>query len=245
MKRYKIIVLRGSVLIILWMNMLGVTALADLNKTVYLTFDDGPNTNITPQILEVLNNNNITATFFVVGNNIEENIEVIGKVSESNMSIMPHSYLHKYDVIYNSKKSFFEDFYRCKLKIQEIINKKNFNFLRIPGGINNEYCEESILKEIKEELKNQKINLIDWSVDIGDTKRATVDKDELKENINMYAGIYDVEVVLMHDISGKDTTVEVLQWVIDFYEEKGYTFKNLDNITLEEIEYLEEINVIK
>ena len=68
--------------------------------------------------------------------------------------------------------------------------------------------------------------------------------DFIESRIRECGGLYKVEVVLMHDLQNKVTTIKSLQNTIDFYKEKGYEFKNLDNIEECEINYLKDIKVI-
>ena len=218
---------------------------AEEKKIVYLTFDDGPSPNNTLNILNVLNKNGVRATFFVVGENVKNNPQVLQKIEKSNMSIFPHCNNHNYSKLYSSKEYYFEDLGKCEAIISNILGyNKSMNFVRLPGGCHNKLIPENILNEIKNELASLGVNYIDWTLDSGDTSAVRVSADNIENNIRKYAGTYKVEVLLMHDLDNKDTTTEALDEIIKDYKEKGYCFKVLDEIEPWEKEYLKRINVM-
>ncbi|MGL5353852.1 MAG: polysaccharide deacetylase family protein [Clostridium sp.] len=219
-------------------------ALVREKKTVYLTFDDGPSTGTTNNIIDVLNENNIKATFFIIGLNARRNVEIIKRINENGMSIMPHADKHEYNTIYSSKSRYFEDLTKCEDTITRLTGKSNFNFVRMPGGSDNDIARGGILNEIKEQIVNDNRYYIDWSLDIGDTDSAHVSVESIESRVRDQGALYRVEVLLMHDMQNKLTTTQSLQSTIDFYKERGYEFKTLDNIDASEIEYLKEIRVI-
>lgn len=213
-------------------------------KTVYLTFDDGPSPGTTNEILKVLKNNNIKATFFVVGSNIRENKSVLNNINESGMSIMPHADIHDYNKIYSSSKTYFDDLRDCENTISSLTGKSNYKFIRMPGGSDNTVASKNVLTEIKSRIINSNKYYVDWSLDTGDTETTQAEVAFIESRIREYGGLYKVEVVLMHDLQNKITTIEALQATIDFYKERDYEFKTLDNINNDEIEYLKDIRVI-
>ena len=99
-------------------------------KTVYLTFDDGTSPALTNEIIKVLEKNNVKATFFVEGNNARTNSEVIKKINESGMSIMPHTDIHEYNKIYSSANSYFDDLKNCEDTILEFNWKNKFKIYK-------------------------------------------------------------------------------------------------------------------
>ncbi|MEG2290864.1 MAG: polysaccharide deacetylase family protein [Clostridium sp.] len=214
------------------------------NKTVYLTFDDGPSPSTTNEILKVLENNNIKGSFFIIGKNARDNSDIIKNMNKSGMAVMPHTDSHEYNKIYSCAKSYFEDLKNCENTISALTGKENLRFVRMPGGSDNSVASESVLDEIRKNIISNNKYYIDWSLDTGDTETAQVTVDFIESRVREYGGLYKVEVVLMHDLQNKITTIESLQKTIDFYTERGYEFKTLDNINSEEIDYLKEIRVI-
>lgn len=213
-------------------------------KTVYLTFDDGPSVKVTKEIIDILNANNIKGTFFVVGDYVRIYPYLLEELTNNNMSIMPHCNFHDYNALYKNEEEYFKDLDKCVSNIQKVIGDKKMSFVRLPGGVDNTYCDAETLKKIKSNLLSKDINYIDWTIDTGDSESYDISKDYLISRIMDEGCLYDVEVVLMHDIGGKNTTVEALQEIIDIYKSRGYEFKSLNEIEDQEMEYLKKINVL-
>lgn len=248
MKMFKNTILNLLIVFIMLFNLtsINVMALTPQNKTVYLTFDDGPANGNTNKILNILEKNNVKATFFVVGSRIPANKAIIKKAKSLNMAIYPHCNNHDYDKIYSSKNEYLKDLNCCKKNMINTLGKdcSDFKFVRLPGGATNTVCKREILNNIKNELKAKNTMYIDWNVDSGDAVARNVSSNTIKNNMKNYAGIYNVEVVLMHDSGDKESTVETLQSIINGYKKKNYKFKTLNNISKEEINYLKKIRVI-
>lgn len=162
------------------------------------------------------------------------------------MAIYPHCNNHDYDKIYGSKNSYLKDLNCCKRNMINILgeNCSDFRFVRLPGGSTNTVCKKKVLNSIKNEIKSQNTMYIDWNVDSGDAVARNVSSNTIKNNMRNYSGIYNVEVVLMHDSGDKESTVDTLQSIINSYKKKNYKFKTLNNISKEEINYLKKIRVI-
>lgn len=78
-------------------------------KIVYLTFDDGPNSAVTPKILDILEKYNAKATFFVIGKNVENNPEIVKRAYEEGHYIANHGYSHNNSNLYKSEESFINE----------------------------------------------------------------------------------------------------------------------------------------
>lgn len=213
-------------------------------KTVYLTFDDGPSVNITKELISVLNNNDIKATFFVVGDSANIYPHVIKLLDENGMSIMPHCNIHDYISIYKSEENYFKDLNKCKNTIESILGKRKLNFVRLPGGADNKDCNANVLSKIKDKIVSSGDYYIDWTIELGNSESRDVSVDFINSKIRDEGGLYNVEVVLMHDLGDKNVIAESLQDIINFYKDKGYKFKALNEIEDWEIQYLKDINVI-
>ena len=236
MKMFRNTILNLVIIFIMIFNFTSISTMA-LN---YLTFDDGPSNGNTNKILDILEKNNIKATFFVVGNRISANKSIIKRAKNLNMAIYPHCNNHDYDKIYSSKNSYLKDLNCCKKNMINILgeNCSDFRFVRLPGGATNKVCKKEVLNNIKNEIKSQNIMYIDWNVDSGDAVARNVSSNIIKNNMKNYSGIYNVEVVLMHDSGDKESTVDTLQSIINNYKNKNYKFKTLNNISKEEINIL-------
>lgn len=213
-------------------------------KTVYLTFDDGPSVNITKELISTLNNNDIKATFFVIGDSANIYRHVIKLLDENGMSIMPHCNIHDYISIYKSEENYFKDLNKCKNTIESILGKRKLNFVRLPGGADNKDCNANVLSKIKDKIVSSGDYYIDWTIELGNSESRDVSVDSINSKIRDEGGLYNVEVVLMHDLGDKNVIAESLQDIINFYKDKGYKFKALNEIEDWEIQYLKDINVI-
>lgn len=245
--KYRFYIILSIILLLTFnINSIQVSALNTDNskKTVYLTFDDGPSINVTRDIIQILNNNDIKGTFFVVGDSASIYPYLLSELDENEMCIMPHCNIHDYISIYKTEEQYFKDLEKCKENIRAIIGDREMNFIRMPGGADNEICSEEVLSKIKGKIIESGANYIDWTIAVGDTESEEVSADFLKSRVRDEGCLYEVEVVLMHDLGGKRVTVEALQDIINIYKERGYTFKALDEIEPWEMQYLKEINVI-
>lgn len=214
-------------------------------KVVYLTFDDGPSPSNTDRILDILKRNNVKASFFVVGKNVQNFPEVVKRMDRDYMSIYPHCYNHTYKELYQTTQSYFNDLKKCTDVINSAIGKEQeYNFVRMPGGSDNLAGDRQVLLNIKSGLISSGVKYIDWNVDSGDASAIRVSAQNIKKNVNVGGNRYRVEVVLMHDLENKDTTAEALEEIIWEYKAMGYNFKTLDKISPWEIDYLKNIRVI-
>ncbi len=109
---------------------------------IYLTFDDGPSSDITPQILDVLDSKNVKATFFVVHFS-EKNAELVKREANSGHTVALHGYTHTYSEVYQSADSCLDNFKKIQEQVYETIGQRP-NIIRFPGGSSNtiskKYC---------------------------------------------------------------------------------------------------------
>ena len=218
---------------------------ADERKVVYLTFDDGPSFSNTDSILDILDSNNVKATFCIVGNSAVSNKGTMRRIKDSGMGILPHCNNHDYKQIYSSRENYVADLNKCIERINNIIEEnRTYNMVRMPGGSTNQVCERETLNNIKSYLREHNINYLDWSIDCGDTTQSVVACSKIKENVESVCGRNKVEVVLMHDLENKKSTTAALQDIIDTYRKLGYEFKTVEAMEPWEFEYLIEKRVI-
>ncbi len=193
-------------------------------KTLYLTFDDGPSEN-TNEILDILDQYGVKATFFVLAINGAE--EQYKEILNRGHEIGVHSANHNYDTLYANLDAFKEDVSTCRNFLEEVTGHKIFLY-RFPGGTNNEVHNVSISSCI-EYLNSVGLKHFDWNISSGDAAGVTVDKEEIKNNIfEQVRGKEDeAMVVLMHDSSAKTTTVEALREYLPVLIEEGYGFSKI------------------
>lgn len=198
-------------------------------KAVYLTFDDGPSKSVTPLILDLLKQENVKATFFVLGSRVELNPNIVKRTYEEGHYIANHGYSHIYGNIYSSKEAVLEEYNKTNQAIQNAIGRPyNCHLFRFPGGSNG--GKYRLLKsEAKTLLEENQIGCIDWNALSQDAAGAKT-TEALLENVKATVGEKNTVVILMHDSGDKILTYEVLPQVIAYLREKGYAFKNFYNI---------------
>lgn len=199
-------------------------------KTVYLTFDDGPSENITPLILDLLNQEKIKATFFVLGTNVDKYPELVQREYFEGHFIANHGYSHKYSEIYESPETVLNDYTQCEQSVKRALKDDNFTskVYRYPGGSNGGKYHD-IKNAGKELLKENHIAYLDWNALTRDAE-GTPTHESIIENLQETVEEKNVVVLLMHDSSSKALTYESLPDVITFFRDKGYTFKTLYDV---------------
>lgn len=199
-------------------------------KTVFLTFDDGPSKNVTPLILDLLKQENIKATFFVLGSNVERYPEILQREYYEGHFIASHGYSHRYSEIYQSVDAILNDYKLCENAVRLALNMPNFScrVYRFPGGsVGGKYHD--IKHNSKELLKQEHIAYLDWNALTRDAE-GTPTRESIIESLESTVNDKDVVVLLMHDSSSKILTYDTLPNVINFFKEKGYTFKCLYDV---------------
>lgn len=199
-------------------------------KIAYLTFDDGPSQTVTPQILDVLKQENIKATFFVLGMRVKANPELVKREYEEGHYIANHGYYHDYASIYKSVNNVIKEYNKNEKEIQKAIGVEEYqsHLFRFPGGsIGGKYAD--LKSKAKKELNKQNISYIDWNALTNDAAGANTKKKILSNLKSTVKGKNSV-VILMHDASNKILTYETLPDVIQYLREQGYSFDNFYSI---------------
>ena len=180
---------------------------------VYLTFDDGPS-NHTQDILDILDEYGVKATFFVVGDNAA-NKDILNRIVEGGHTLGMHSCSHKYGELYASVENFAEDFVRQRDFLYETVGV-NCTLYRFPGGSSNTVKSRTIeMAEFARYLDEQKTRFFDWNISSGDGGSVVLPVETLLENCTANVGRYSTAVILMHDTAIKTTTVEAMPAIIE------------------------------
>lgn len=214
-------------------------------KIAYLTFDDGP-TNITKDVLKVLKENQVTGTFFVIGQLLEENPEIAQSIVDEGHSICVHTYTHN-ENIYKSTTSFMKDYNGCAEAVKKVTKNDKLKFMRFPGGSSTIMAKKSTLRDIRSEIVDSGLYYVDWNVSLEDAVGKNRPVDVLMNNFNKELKACkdgDRIIVLMHDSKYNKTTIQALKSVISSLKSKGYTFKNFNDVKDDEIKKLEEKRLI-
>ena len=89
-------------------------------KRVFLTFDDGPSP-VTSKILDILKQENVKATFFILGSNVDSRKDVVKRMYEEGHYLANHGYSHTYSKIYSSPQSVLDEYNECNDKVKNAI----------------------------------------------------------------------------------------------------------------------------
>ncbi len=185
-------------------------------KRIYLTFDDGPSAN-TDDILDILKEYDVKATFFVVGREDEQSLKMYKRIVDEGHTLGMHSYSHKYSQIYSSVDAFAEDL----RSLQELLYATTDVWPRIyrfPGGSSTTTSAVPI-SDLIDYLNEQDIVYFDWNIASGDAVDNPPDKDTIVNNCTRSINKYDDCVILMHDLNEKRSTVEALRILIPKLQE--------------------------
>ena len=199
--------------------------LAEGDKVVYLTFDDGP-CKTTPELLDVLDELGVKATFFVTAQFGEgETLEgYLKEISARGHEVAVHSYSHNYKEIYASVDAFLDDYKKMDDLILKATGKRSSVF-RFPGGSNAGY-NKAIRGALLEEMNSRGLVYHDWNAFNGDVEGAN--KTEMIHKAVKECSYTDKSVLLMHNIPGKDAVIESLPEIVKQLNAKGYRFATLD-----------------
>ena len=195
-------------------------------KTIYLTFDDGPSA-YTGQLLDVLDRYGVKATFFVT-NLDPDHQDMIGRAFREGHAIGVHSVSHNYGLIYQSKEAFYRDFQGMEQIIYDQTGSYTKLF-RFPGGSSNTVSRNyhyGIMSELIKSMTDMGYVYFDWNVDSGDALGGAKSSYEVVNNVAAECSEHSVCVVLQHDTKG--FSVDAVANIINWGRNHGYSFKPLD-----------------
>lgn len=201
-------------------------------KIVFLTFDDGTSTTVTPEVLRILKEEDVKATFFLTGQNIERGgekaKELIKQEFNDGHAIANHSYSHDYKSLYPNRTldldAFKADFDKTDKILQDVLGKYfSTRVLRCPGG----YMSWKGMDALGEHLDTNNMVSIDWNALNADAEGKRKSAKELEEYAIRTSQGKEMVVLLMHDTYGKEETAKALPGIIKYYKDNGYEFKTL------------------
>ena len=178
-------------------------------KTVYLTFDDGPIPDVTPWVLEVLKKENVKATFFCVGENVEKHLEIYNAILKDGHRVGNHSFHH-----IRGRKFKLNDYLEDVQKAADFISS---NLFRPPYG-------SLTIGQYKALKKNYKI--IFWDVLTEDYNQEKTPEDCLN---NVKKLTRNGSVIVFHDsIKAAERLKNFLSAAIQHLKQQGYAFGLID-----------------
>ena len=193
-------------------------------KTIYLTFDDGPSY-LTGQILDILDQYGIKATFFVTYTEKPEVVPYYQEIVNRGHSIGIHTASHDYDYIYCNFENFKADFMKIYTYVGDLTGVY-CDLYRFPGGSMNLSGRACFMAdEIRTFLSQMYCIYFDWNVTNGDGEDVTADL--AYQNVMNEIEGRNTPVILMHDGEKKESTVESLPRILDTLIAQGYSFERL------------------
>ena len=198
-------------------------------KVAYLTFDDGPS-GLTEAVLNILKEENVPSTFYVVGSRIDLNPGIVKRAYDEGHYIANHGYTHVYSTIYNTPQSVLDEYIKCEQSIKNAINNQEYNsyLFRFPGGSSGGRYEK-VKKEAKDLLTQNNITFTNWNCLTGDAEGSKT-PEAIINKFNQTRANQGGLIVLMHDAADKQLTVDTLRQVIQILKNEGYVFKNFYEI---------------
>lgn len=199
-------------------------------KRAFLTFDDGPSS-VTSKILDTLKQENIKASFFVLGNNVEARPEMVKRMYDEGHFIGIHGTSHVYSQIYQSPQSVLDEYNMCNEKIKNALGEQEYNphLFRFPGGlVGGKYAE--VKAQAKELLLQNNIEHVDWNALNGDAETNKLSPEFEIQRLQETTDGKNSVVILMHDAQAKSVTADTLPQIISYLKEQGYEFENFYQI---------------
>ncbi|TCS77909.1 peptidoglycan-N-acetylmuramic acid deacetylase [Muricomes intestini] len=188
-------------------------------KVLYLTFDAGYENGNTALILDALKKHNAPATFFVVGNFISSEPDLVKRMTEEGHTVGNHTYHHPDMSQMASKEDFQKELGDVETKYKEITGQEMTKYYRPPQG---KYSETNLemAKELGYRTYFWSLAYVDWYQDNQPTKEEAFEK--------LLGRVHPGAIVLLHSTS--KTNAEILDELLTKWEEMGYTFKTLAEI---------------
>lgn len=200
-----------------------------ISSSIYLTFDDGPS-NVTSEILDILKDENVKATFFVTSS---FNDEIIKREYDEGHTVGLHTYGHDYSYVYSSEKNYFDDLNKVSNRVERIIGFSP-KIIRFPGGSSNlvsKKYNEGIMTRLTEDVLIKGYKYFDWNVDSFDASICSISRSSacVYESVVNNLSKDKCNMILMHDT--KEYTKNALRDIIKYGKDNGYEFKQIDNTT--------------
>ncbi|GAA0221642.1 polysaccharide deacetylase family protein [Metaclostridioides mangenotii] len=179
-------------------------------KVAYITIDDGPS-KFTNELLDILNENDVKATFFLIDRNMKNYKKEVKRIVNEGNSLGFHSVSHDVKMLYKTPQATLDEFETCKNTMKEISGQTS-NLIRLPYG-SKPYMPESSYKKL---VANGYL-IWDWNLDTLDWKSS---EDQIVSNVLYYGRDRDELVVLIHE---KKQSVKALSSIIEILKKRDYT----------------------
>jgi len=188
-------------------------------KVLYLTFDAGYENGCTEKILDVLKKHNVPAAFFLVGNYIEKNADLVRRMVDEGHIVGNHT-MHHYDMSkLKTKEAFQKELQELETLFTSVTGKALPKYYRPPQGV---YSQENLemAKELGYKTVFWSLAYVDWNNDAQPTKEQAFGK--------LLPRTHKGAVVLLHSTSA--TNAEILDELLTKWETEGYRFETIDKL---------------
>lgn len=202
-------------------------------KVAYLTFDDGPSISVTPKILDILKEEEVKATFFVIGKSVEIYPEIVKRAYEEGHYIANHGYDHNNKKMYKSEENFINEVKKTDIAIGKAIGIENYcsHLFRFPNGFMSPQNKSKKMQAVKL-LQQMNYTYIDWNcLNLDSVKKYT--KEQLLNNLKKTSKDKGTLVILMHDTKDVSDSSKVLKESIEYLKSQGYEFNNFYHLIQE------------
>jgi cellulose synthase/poly-beta-1,6-N-acetylglucosamine synthase-like glycosyltransferase/spore germination protein YaaH/peptidoglycan/xylan/chitin deacetylase (PgdA/CDA1 family) len=202
-------------------------------KKLVLTFDDGPDPEWTPQILDILSREHVPATFFLVGINAENNIPIVKRIYREGHEIGNHTFTHPNVAEISQKRALIEmestrTLIECITGHSTILFRAPFNADFEPEKLE-ELTPVAIARSKNYLDIGESVDPMDWEPNI---TADTIFKRVVEEKEARNAADLGGNIILLHDAGGttRESTIEALPRIIDYFKKQGYTFTTVADL---------------
>lgn len=191
-------------------------------KTIYLTFDDGPHPQATDRIIQLLDQYNAKAAFFMLQPNMKNNPELVQHMVDHGHTVGAHGVTHNAKKIYQSPQTFVQEMNTTLDFIKQTTGVAS-KLIRAPYG-----SKPYITPPFQAASDQQGFILWDWNIDSEDWKRTDGSFVSYTiQQVNQYQG-HESLVVLLHE---RPTTADHLEGLLQYFQNNGYDMQALDAAT--------------
>jgi len=200
---------------------------AEKTYTVFLTFDDGPSFN-TEKLLDVLREEDVPGTFFVVGVTSARDIGLYNRILDEGHALGLHSFDHDMQGVYRNMHTFLKDF----TKLDDWVYEKtgaNLKIFRMVGGSHSMYCSSAVREAVLSYMMDNGYACFDWDIDSRDSGHYTVPAWRIAQNVIREAKKKPNQdlIILLHDDGLRTSVAGAAKTIISYFKEQGYTFDTL------------------
>ena len=188
-------------------------------KVLYLTFDAGYENGCTEKILDTLKAHDVKAAFFLVGNYIEKNADLVRRMVDEGHIVANHTMHHPDMSKISDKESFSKELQELEALFQQVTGKEMPKYYRPPQGI---YSEDNLkmAKELGYKTVFWSLAYVDWNNDAQPTPQKAFSK--------LLPRTHNGAEILLHSTS--KTNAEILDQLLSEWKSEGYRFSTIDNL---------------